>query len=125
MYSQLPQTNEIQFAKAVSEIQSEVREHRVFKICLEVKPQSAFTFDAFIYYFPLFVLQSKYKEAGKKEASSSLYSKLPETLETQHAKEVAQLQSQVLTSQTREKTQANVPLQFEFCLLFGVFVGEV
>lgn len=124
MYSQLPQTNEIQFAKAVSEIQSEVREHRVFKICLKVKPQSQR-----LHSMPLFIiflsLQSKYKEAGKKEASSSLYSKLPETLETQHAKEVAQLQSQVLTSQTREKTQANVPLQFEFCLLFGVFVGEV
>lgn len=37
----------------------------------------------------------KYKEAGKKAAMSSLYSTLPETLETQHAKEAAQLQSQV------------------------------
>lgn len=37
----------------------------------------------------------KYKEAGKKEVASSLYSTLPETLETQHAKEASQLQSQV------------------------------
>lgn len=42
-------------------------------------------------------LQTKYKEAGRREASSSLYSKLPETLDTLHAKEVSQLQSQVLT----------------------------
>lgn len=37
----------------------------------------------------------KYREAGKKGASSCLYSTLPETLETQHAKEASQLQSQV------------------------------
>lgn len=37
----------------------------------------------------------KYKEAGKKGVMSSLYSTLPETLETQHAKEASQLQSQV------------------------------
>lgn len=39
--------------------------------------------------------QRKYKEAGKKAATSSLYSALPETLETQHAREASQLQSQV------------------------------
>lgn len=43
-------------------------------------------------------LQVKYKEAGKKEASSSLYHQLPETLETQHVKEVTELQSKVHTS---------------------------
>lgn len=37
----------------------------------------------------------KYKEAGRKEASSSLYHRLPETLETQRVKEVTALQSQV------------------------------
>lgn len=37
----------------------------------------------------------KYKEAGKKGMSSALYSTLPETLETQHAKEASELQSQV------------------------------
>lgn len=43
------------------------------------------------------LFQMKYKEAGKKGATSSLYSTLPETLETQHAKEASQLLSQVLT----------------------------
>lgn len=43
----------------------------------------------------MLLFQVKYKEAGKKEVSSSLYSKLPETLETKHAKDVSQLQSQV------------------------------
>lgn len=37
----------------------------------------------------------KYKEAGRKEVSSSLYSTLPETMETQHAKVASQLQSEV------------------------------
>lgn len=36
----------------------------------------------------------KYKQ-GMKEASSSLYSTLPETLETLHAKEASRLQSEV------------------------------
>ncbi|XP_035612335.1 nebulette-like [Oncorhynchus keta] len=39
--------------------------------------------------------QAKYKEAGKQRFSTPLYSKLPETLETQHAKEASQLQSVV------------------------------
>lgn len=43
----------------------------------------------------LWFLQAKYKEASKKEANSCLYHQLPETLETQHAKEATELQSQV------------------------------
>lgn len=39
--------------------------------------------------------QRKYREAGRKAATSSLYSTLPETLETQHAREMSQLQSRV------------------------------
>uniref|UniRef100_A0A3Q1JFV9 Nebulette n=1 Tax=Anabas testudineus TaxID=64144 RepID=A0A3Q1JFV9_ANATE len=38
--------------------------------------------------------QSKYKEAGKKELVNCLYSLLPETKETQHAKEKTQLYSE-------------------------------
>lgn len=41
------------------------------------------------------MFQSKYKEEGKKEASISLYSLLPETMETQHAKEASELRSEV------------------------------
>ena len=43
----------------------------------------------------LFVFQVKYKEGGLKEASDSLYHLLPETLDTQHAREASQLQSEV------------------------------
>lgn len=39
--------------------------------------------------------QAKYKDAAKKEASSCEYHQLPETLETQHAKEASQMQSEV------------------------------
>lgn len=42
-----------------------------------------------------FLFQSKYKQEGKKQLVNSLYSLLPETSETQHAKELAQLYSEV------------------------------
>lgn len=44
---------------------------------------------------PCWCMQVKYTKAGRKEASSCLYAALPETLETQHAKEAAELLSQV------------------------------
>ena len=50
------------------------------------------------------LLQVKYKEEGKRRASVSLYSTLAETPETQHAKEVSQLQSEVHTSYTHAQT---------------------
>lgn len=37
----------------------------------------------------------KYRQAGKQLAAASLFSKLPETLETKHAREATQLQSEV------------------------------
>lgn len=40
--------------------------------------------------------QVKYKEDSKKEMSASLYSLLPATIATQHAREASDLQSQVL-----------------------------
>ena len=42
-----------------------------------------------------FNLQTKYKEAGKKEVKTNLYSLLPLTMETQRAKEAAELLSEV------------------------------
>lgn len=50
------------------------------------------------------LFQSKYKEEGKKEASMSLYSVLPETPETQHAREASELRSEVLMSGTAQRT---------------------
>lgn len=41
------------------------------------------------------VPQNKYKEEGKKEMSTSLYSQLPETAEMQLAKTVQEFQSEV------------------------------
>lgn len=38
----------------------------------------------------------KYKEEGKKEMSINLYSLLPATIDTQHAKELSDLQSEVV-----------------------------
>lgn len=40
-------------------------------------------------------LQVRYKEVARREAGSSLYHQLAETPETQRAKEVTQLQSEV------------------------------
>ncbi len=47
------------------------------------------------YIIIIILLQVKYKEDGKKEMSINLYSLLPETIDTQHAKEVSNLQSEV------------------------------
>ena len=44
---------------------------------------------------PFFIFQIKYKEGGKKDISASLYSQLPETMETQFAKEISDIQSEV------------------------------
>lgn len=43
------------------------------------------------------LFQKKYKEDGKRKASISLYSQLPDTPEIQHALEMSQLQSEVHT----------------------------
>lgn len=43
------------------------------------------------------LFQKKYKEDGKRKASISLYSQLPDTPEIQHALEMSQMQSEVLT----------------------------
>ncbi len=45
--------------------------------------------------FCLHGFQNKYKEDGKRNLSQSFYSQLPETTETQFAKSVAELQSEV------------------------------
>lgn len=87
VYSQLPETNDIQLARTMSEQQSEVDHVQYFFFSSSV----VFSKVSLL----LMCLQTKYREAGRKAASSCLYSKLPETLETHHAKEVSQLQSQV------------------------------
>lgn len=45
--------------------------------------------------FPVCLLQMKYKEAGKKELSTNLYSLLPETEQMKFAKAAMELQSEV------------------------------
>lgn len=62
-------------------------------------------------------LQVKYKEAVKKEASSCLYHRLPETLETQRVKEVTELQSEVHT-RTHSLLSVFVSLMFVDKLFF-------
>lgn len=54
---------------------------------------------------PLF--QLKYKDAGKKEMSSSLYSVLPDTAETNLAKEHSEMLSEVQNSIVMPTQQPN------------------
>lgn len=54
------------------------------------------TLNRFIFWLWLFP-QNKYKRSGKQENSSSIYSQLPQTQETQFAKQMADLQSDVRT----------------------------
>lgn len=90
MYAQLPQTAETQLAAKVSELQSEVSAgtHTCSTdafLLLNRVLMSSF----------LCLLQSKYKGDGIRSLSQSLYSQLPETTETQLARTVSELQSQV------------------------------
>lgn len=41
------------------------------------------------------MFQSKYRESAKKESSTSLYHTLAETKDTQHARDAAEIQSEV------------------------------
>lgn len=43
----------------------------------------------------LFILQVRYREEGRKELPSCLFSSLTQTLDTEHTKEATALQSQV------------------------------
>lgn len=92
LYAQLPQTAETQFAAKVSELQSEVNtQHTDRSFCLSYCSCLRGVSTSFF----LCLLQNKYKEDGMKSLSQSLYSQLPETTETQLAKTVSELQSEV------------------------------
>lgn len=90
VYSQLPDTNDIQQARTVSEQQSQVS---TWSVPVPV-PAVCSTLGG-VSHSTLWCWQAKYRAAGRKEASSCLYSTLPETPDTRHAKEASELQSQV------------------------------
>ena len=46
-----------------------------------------------------FLFQNKYKEDSKKSLSQSIYSQLPETSDTQFARTISELQSEVTEEQ--------------------------
>lgn len=69
-------------------------------------------------------LQAKYKEASRKEASSCLYHQLPETLETLHAKEATELQSQVHTLSHVAQMFLSGPEWVRQCYRSAVIPGE-
>lgn len=50
---------------------------------------------SFIHFDSLCVRQKKYKDEGRREMTSPLYSQLPETSETQFAREMTEIQSKV------------------------------
>ena len=73
----------------------------------------------------LLLSQTKYKKAGK-NVSSSLYSVMPETMETQHAKQASLLQSQVLTTHTYcicTHTHTHTHLHTHFEKIFYCYMG--
>lgn len=100
LYSQLPQTAETQLAAKMSDMQSEVRFQLLFPrfllrswfLLVSELVQDWGSLGLRSFFFPL---QCKYKENGIKSLSQSLYSHLPETAETQLARTVSELQSEV------------------------------
>lgn len=56
-------------------------------------------------------LQVKYREDVQKELSSSLFSSLPQTLQTELAKEVTELQSQVTKKKHTQSQSVKILLE--------------
>ncbi|PWA32051.1 hypothetical protein CCH79_00020385 [Gambusia affinis] len=109
VYSQLPETNQTQFAKNVSELQSEVKYKQPLSVSLFHRlPETTETRLAKelrdVY------SQVKYREEGQKEMRRNLFSRLPETEETQRARETAQIQSQVTTLNAPRSVRLSVCL---------------
>lgn len=97
LYAQLPQTAETQLAAKMSDLQSEVMNTHTRGTREDVNAPSPLSHSV-LSVLCLASVQSKYKEDGIKSLSQSLYSQLPETAETQLAKTVSELQSEVTTT---------------------------
>lgn len=97
LYAQLPQTAETQLAAKMSDLQSEVMNTHTRGTREDVNAPSPLSHSVLSVLY-LASVQSKYKEDGIKSLSQSLYSQLPETAETQLAKTVSELQSEVTTT---------------------------
>lgn len=92
LYSLLPETADTQFARHMSDVQSEVT-------ALQSSPESLTGTPGAQTNCVFLCFQLQYKQDGKKEAESNLYSLMPQTLQTEHAKHACQLQSQVRPQQ--------------------------
>lgn len=91
LYAQLPQTAETQLAAKMSDLQSEVTNACTREAVDNQpirRPQRPLCVSA---------VQNKYKEDGMRSLSQNFYSQLPDTAETQLAKTVSELQSEVTT----------------------------
>lgn len=102
LYHLMPETLDTLVARQQTEAVSDVRPRPLLLlVLLRLLPLLLLLFLRIS--IPQFILvssslsQLKYKEDGKKEMNMNLYSLLPDTLDTQHAKEQSQSQSQVLT----------------------------
>lgn len=102
LYHLMPETLDTLVARQQTDAISEVRPRPPHLLVL-LRLLPLFLLLLLCIHIPQFILvssslfQLKYKEDGKKEMNMNLYSLLPETLDTQHAKEQSQSQSQVLT----------------------------
>lgn len=87
LFHLMPETLQTQFVREQTDMLSEVAScfHRSFHA-----PAGLFSS-----LFSSVHHQAKYKEEGRKEVGVSLYSVLPDTPDTQHAKELQVLQSEV------------------------------
>lgn len=89
LYAQLPQTAETQLAAKMSDLQSEVTNPRTREA---VNNQPIRRLQRLLC---VSAVQNKYKEDGMRSLCQNFYSQLPDTTETQLAKTVSELQSEV------------------------------
>ncbi|MBN3279934.1 NEBL protein, partial [Polyodon spathula] len=93
----MSETSETQFAKELSQIQSEKKYKedgkREFSNCLYAQ-MSETSETQFAKQLSEMQSEKKYKEGGKQDFSNCLYSQMPQTLQTQFAKEASENQSE-------------------------------
>lgn len=107
LYQQLPETAETQLAKELRGVYSQVRR----------SPPLQPTWPRAGHVTMSSSLQVKYGEDGKKEMERSLYSLLPETAETQFARHVSEIQSEVRTLNASHRRSPQSNSQSGFTLL--------
>lgn len=107
----MTETSETQFVRQMTELQSQVQLFTLYFVPF----MNEWMNECLKSTLCVVIFQNKYKESGKKSRTSSLYSQLPQTNETQFNKTLSEIQSQVIL-------HVFVQSELSFCLRLKVLI---